>query len=121
MRYPVTEVNALASRLPPGSSLFAAPTSLDSEIWPYFFPAPVNPRTPRESYGRSMSLMPRPDGSGLIAEVLHVKLDYKIEHIHKLGWLSSPIPDHPMRELRNSHLKALRRETGVNHFGTLIP
>ena len=121
MRYPVTDVNVLAGELPSGSSLFAAPTSLDSEIWPYFFPAPVNPHTPRESYGRSMSLTPQPDGSGLIAEVLHVKLNYKMEHIYKLGWLSSPIPNCPMRELRNSHLMALRRETGMNDFGTLIP
>ena len=53
--------------------------------------------------------------------MLHVKLDYRMEHIYKLGWLSSPIPQHPMRELRNSHLQALRQESGMSNFGTLIP
>lgn len=97
------------------SHSFTAPTVLDSGPWPYFFPAP------RElPYGRAMPLHPVDDESQLLAEMLHVRLTYRREHIVKLGEVRRPVGDPDIRELRNRHLLALQAAAGRD-FGEDMP
>lgn len=123
MHYSVAEIEAAFLRMhaPDVLGAFAVPTVLDGAIWEYFFPAPMNPHGAHESYGRSMPLEPTEDTGQLVAELLHVKLDYQPKHLYKVGVLNTPIPDHAVRVLRNAHLDALRVETELDTFGEYIP
>ncbi len=124
MKYSSAEVMAafrsmskLGARAP-----FAIPTVLDSRIWEYFFPAPIDPnRSHGESYGRAMPLEPAAEEGELLAELLHVKLDYKPGHIQKLFRMDTDIPTFTVRELRNTHLDVLRMESERYDFGESIP
>lgn len=98
------------------SHSFTAPTVLDSGPWPYFFPAPRN-----LPYGRAMPLKPVDDESQLLAEMLHVRLTYRREHIVRLGEIRRPLGDPDIRELRNRHLFALQVAAGRDDFGEDIP
>ena len=122
MHYSVGDVMQAFQRMPDAAGAFAIPTVLDSAIWPYFFPAPIDPLLgENESYGRAMPLEPAADTGQLVAELLHVKMDYRPEHLHKLGILNTAIPNHTVRTLRNAHLEVLRMETELYSFGAEIP
>jgi hypothetical protein len=98
------------------SHSFAAPTVLDTGPWPYFFPAP------RESpYGRTMPLHPVDDESQLLAEMLHVRLTYRREHVVRLGEIRRPTGTLDIKELRNRHLFAVQVATGRDDFGAEMP
>ncbi|HEY1931607.1 MAG TPA: hypothetical protein VGG99_06335 [Acetobacteraceae bacterium] len=98
------------------SHSFTAPTVLDSGPWPYFFPAP------RElPYGRVMPLNPVDDESQLLAEMLHVRLTYRREHIVRLGEILRPLGTPDIKELRNRHLFALQVAALRDDFGEDIP
>ncbi|MBF0285824.1 MAG: hypothetical protein HQL51_15350 [Magnetococcales bacterium] len=121
MRYPASDVLKAAQSMGRAiASPFASPTVLDQEMWEYFFPAPTDPRSPT-SYGRAMALEPVRDTGRLLAEMLHVKINYQPNHLFKLGRLTGPIPPHPLPALRNAHLDALRIETEREDFGEMIP
>lgn len=118
LRYRVKEVLAAGSDQDGAS--FAVPTVLDGELNTHFFPAP------REVlYGRSLDLNPDPECERLVAEVLHRRIEYRPEHILKVGKITSPLPPFQtgtaFARLRNGHRFCLRYESGREDFGENIP
>jgi len=94
---------------------FARPTALDGGLNPYFFPAPGN-----LPCGRTLDLA----GGGedrLAAEILHRRVDYKLEWLRRLGVISTPIPKISLKRRRNDHLTVLRGACGRADFGQAIP
>ncbi len=115
MEYSVAEVNAVAGGFP-AACPFTAPTVLDSVPWPYFFPAPTG-----LSCGRTMALYEVADDKELLAEILHFRIPYKVEHIARLDEIRSPPRPYELRTLRNHHLLAVRIASGDDRFGEDIP
>lgn len=121
MRYTVGDV-LNAAKAQGIKTPFAIPTVLDQPINEYFFPAPLTPfQGERKTFGRTMSLQPSGDDTPLMAELLHVKLDYEPKHMIKTGQILQLRPTHPIWQLRNSHLAALRQKTREHHYGKEIP
>ncbi len=110
MMYQVKDVAAPVG----ASTAFTAPTVFDFRPSPYFFPAPRNC-----PYGRVMSLIS--DDDDLLAEMLHVRIAYRPEHIAKLGYIARPSAGHDLKELRNHHRLALQVATSREDFGEDIP
>jgi len=115
MIYPMRDVVA-ALEDPTTACAFTVPTVLDSEPWPYFFPAPA-----RLPYGRAMPLAPVEDENLLVAEILHCRLRYRRDHLSKIGQIVTPSGDLDIRALRNHHLMALRLAADDETFGEEIP
>jgi hypothetical protein len=117
MMYRASEVRRLCRGRAGLTSLFTRPTALDQKPYEYFYPAPA-----RMNGGRCMQLrvLPKADG-GLISELLHPKIPYRIEHIFKIGEITTAAPDESLRSLRNHHLDLLRDGSGDAHFGAVIP
>jgi hypothetical protein len=119
MRYRVSMVLQDLNR-PTEEGAFAIPTVLDSEFNAHFFPAPQ-----QAPYGRTLDLEPDPECERLVSEILHRRLDYRPEHIYKLGEVTLPIPAYnsgvDFARLRNGHLFCLCYESGINDFGAEIP
>ena len=113
MRYSLEEVfSAKASRRLPVAC--ALPTVLDGGMHEFFFPVPrENP------YGATLHLSPdRADT--LTAEIVHCRIDYRREHLWRLGRITRPHPlrgDGKLREARDLHLLALQVECGRADFG----
>jgi hypothetical protein len=112
MEYTVREVKAEAGGV---ACMFTAPTALDTEPWPYFFPAPQN-----VPYGRAMALTPIGDEKQLLAEMLHTRITYRPHHIVRLGLINHPYKVHDLKDLRNTHLLAVRIASGREDFGEEI-
>ena len=53
----------------------------------------------------------------LISEILHRRLDYKINHIKKFQLVDTPPPNVHLVNRRNEHLNCLRRESGQPDYG----
>jgi hypothetical protein len=115
MEYSVAEVRTAATAFAV-SSAFTAPTVLDSDPWPYFFPAP-----PELCYGRTMALYKVADDKDLLAEFLHFRIVYKREHLSRLDEIRMPPNAFDLRELRNHHLLALQLASGREDYGEEIP
>jgi hypothetical protein len=115
MIYPMRDVVA-ALKDPTTACAFTVPTVLDSEPWPYFFPAPAG-----LPYGRAMPLAPIDDENLLLAEILHCRLRYRRDHLSKIGQIVTPLVDPDIRALRNHHLMALRLAADDETFGEEIP
>jgi hypothetical protein len=98
-------------------AMFAAPTVLDGDMNPYFYPAPRPPPGLGGSCGRTVHL---DNTAPLVAELLTSRIDYRLEHIHAVTLLSEPLPAsaEPARlaALRNGHLGRLRAELGCPDF-----
>jgi hypothetical protein len=115
MQYTVRDVTIEAGRLGLPHA-FTAPTVLDTGPWPWFFPAP------RElDYGRAMPLVPYGDDNALLAEMLHIRLTYRRDHIVKLGEIRRRTGAPDLKELRNHHLVALQLAADRYDFGEEIP
>jgi hypothetical protein len=115
MEYSVAEVRA-APTASAVSSVFTAPTALDSSPWPFFFPAPVD-----LSCGRTMALYEVKDDKELLAEILHFRIAYKRQHVVRLDEIRSPPNTFDLRRLRNHHLFALHVAAGRDDYGEEIP
>lgn len=119
VRYRVEEVLAAIGE-EEGDRAFAVPTVLDGELNSHFFPAPRG-----IGYGRTLDLRPDEECERLVAEVLHRRIDYTPDHLHKVGWISTPIPPYSrgtaFARLRNGHLFCLRYESDREDFGEEIP
>jgi hypothetical protein len=68
-----------------------------------------------------MSLAPIGSEADLLAEMLHVRLTYRREHLIKVGAITRPPPPHDLKELRNHHLLALQVASDREDFGEEIP
>lgn len=115
MMYTVQEIiDQLAPR--DRSRIVAVPTVLDSDENPHFFPAPL-----ATAFGRTVDLGHDRQCERLVSEILHRRLRYEPRHVHKLGEISRPIPDHPIRELRNTHRICVSLEADLpDEFGAEI-
>ena len=117
MVYRASEVRRLCRGRTGLDNLFTRPTVLDQKPHEYFYPAPAD-----MNGGRCMqlALSSHPDG-GLIFELLHPKIPYRIEHLFKLGEITTAAPSESLRLLRNRHLQLLRNSSGDVHFGAVVP
>ena len=112
MRYPLADVYSAQERqkLP---SACALPTVLDGGMHQFFFPVPRE-----HPYGATVHLQPgRADT--LTAEIVHCRIDYRREHLYRLGTIMRPyrLDDSQLREARDLHLLALQEACGREDFG----
>lgn len=113
MRYSLEEV--FSARESQGLPVECAlPTVLDGGMHEFFFPVPrENP------YGATLHLSPG-QADTLTAEIVHCRIDYKREHLWRLGRITRPHPlrgDDKLREARDLHLLALQVECERDDFG----
>ena len=116
MRYPLADVYSAQQSQPQPSSACALPTVLDGGMHPFFF------LVPREHpYGATVHLLPdRADT--LTAEIVHCRIDYRREHLYRLGTITRPhrLDDSRLHEIRDLHLLALQVACGRGDFGELF-
>ena len=95
----------------------AVPTVLDGGMHEFFFPAPLE-----HPYGATVHLSPD-QTSDLTAEILHCRIDYKREHLWKLGRITRVRVQLTAAQLRNArdlHLRELREKCQRTDFGELF-
>ena len=115
MRYSLSEVFSAGT----GRGLPAAcalPTVLDGGMHEFSFPVPRE-----HPYGATVHLQPdRADT--LTAEVVHCRIDYKREHLFRLGEITRPCLVHgeELRDARDLHLLALQEACDRADFGELF-
>ena len=112
MRYPLADVYS-AQAQQQLSSACALPTVLDGGMHQFFFPVPRE-----HPYGATVHLQPgRADT--LTAEIVHCRIDYRREHLYRLGTIMRPhrLDDSQLREARDLHLLALQEACDRNDFG----
>ena len=113
--YTVNEVMKQARKLQAAMPL-AVPTVLDGDLYEWFFPSPAG-----LPYGRTLQLDGDPECSRKIAEVLSLRIPYKPDHIHAIGFIRNAEAmafDDPLA-VRREHLECLRRDPqGRKDFGT---
>jgi hypothetical protein len=114
MEYTVAEIQDSVSSSSEACA-FAAPTVLDSEPWPYFFPAPRD-----LPCGRTMSLVAVGHERELLSEMLHVRMIYQRNHLVRVAELPDPLPTFELRTLRNTHLLTLQAAAERGDFGEEI-
>ena len=118
MRYTVAEVLAAD----PGNGYAAIPTVLDGDLSPYFFPSPIpDPKTgDNPYYGHTVNLTPVGDENDyeIGCELLHPRIDYLPEHIHRVGVIARPVTM-PLERARRFHLPWVRLASGRADFGTV--
>lgn len=115
MRYSIADVVSAQEtlRIPAACAL---PTVLDGGMHEFFF------SVPREHpYGATVHLLPgRADT--LTAEIVHCRIDYQPNHLYRVGTITRPhqLTNDYVREARDLHLLALRRECGRDDFGETL-
>ena len=112
MRYSLADVYSAQARQQL-SSACALPTVLDGGMHRFFFPVPRE-----HPYGATVHLLPgRADT--LTAEIVHCRIDYRREHLYRLGTITRPhgLDDGQLREARDLHLLALQEACGRQDFG----
>jgi hypothetical protein len=118
MIYTVSDVlKPLAATPDQKSYAFCAPTVIDSRFNEYFFPSPRPKAAIDISYGRTVDLASVVPERKLVCEMLHRPFRYRQEHIARIGWIRSGLPNNEIWDLRNAHLRRLRGETGRDSFG----
>ena len=112
MRYSLEEVLSTSARrhLPVACAL---PTVLDGGMHEFFFPVPRE-----HSYGATLHLSPG-RAEILTAEIVHCRIDYKREHLWRLGSITRPhqLRGKELRDARDLHLLALQVECDREDFG----
>lgn len=114
MRYPAKLVLDKAKKDNRVAAGFALPTALDGDLNPYYFPAPTG-----RPYGATLNLAATFDDR-LTAEILNLRIDYKPEHVWKVGYIRRPLSFGPLRKRRDQHLQLLRSKTQSSDFGRLM-
>ena len=114
MRYPAKLVHDKAKKDRRVAAGFALPTVLDGDLNPFYFPAPAG-----HPYGATLNLSAS-WSDRLTAEILNLRIDYRPEHIYKVGYIRRPVAFGGLRKRRNQHLHLLRTETGKADFGRLM-
>ena len=113
MRYSLADVYSAQASQQQRSIACALPTVLDGGMHPFFFPVPRE-----HPYGATVHLLPgRADT--LTAEIVHCRIDYRREHLYRLGTVTRPhgLNDGQLREARDLHLLALQEACGREDFG----
>ena len=115
MRYSLADVvSAQETRQIPAAC--ALPTVLDGGMHEFFFPVPRE-----QPYGATVHLLPG-RANTLTAEIVHCRIDYQPNHLHRVGTITRPhqLTNDHVREARDLHLLALRRECGRDDFGETL-
>jgi hypothetical protein len=112
MRYSLAEVLAAraARKIPVACAL---PTVLDGGMHESFFPVPRE-----HPFGATLHL-DAAQADTLTAEIIHCRIDYRREHLWKLGVIERPhgVRDGRLREARDLHLLALQEGCTRTDFG----
>lgn len=117
LRYTVGDVLKAAGKAGvPADRAIAFPTIFEAGLSAYFFPAPK-----QAPYGRTLDLHPDYNCERAISEVVHLPMDYRLEHLVKIGRIGTPLPSYPLREVRNVHLTCLQATLGRDDFGEEMP
>jgi hypothetical protein len=111
MEYPVSQVFKQYSKANI-TAHFAIPSAFDTSQNAQFFPTCTELK-----FGCPMSLKPVVSDEDLIAEVVHPKVQYKPSNLKRVGFIKARPPSHPISEVRNLHLLALRIASGRSNFG----
>ena len=112
MRYSLEEVfSAQQARTLPAAC--ALPTVLDGGMHEFFFPVPRE-----HPFGATVHLQPD-QADTLTAEIIHCRIDYKREHLWRLGRITRPCRLHgnELRNARDMHLLALQVTCVRENFG----
>ena len=107
MEYTVGEVMKQAAVDRP----FALPTVLESRGSEYFYPAPAG-----AGYGYTVDLMDTAPSSP-VREFLHIRLDYRPEHLVRVVQVTGPAMDVDLATVRDGHLLAMRAKCGRPDYG----
>ena len=115
MRYPLADVYSAQAQQQP-SSACALPTVLDGGMHQFFFPVPRE-----HPYGATVHLLPD-RAFTLTAEIVHCRIDYRREHLSRLGTITRPhrLGDSQLREARDLHLLALQDACSRDDFGEMF-
>ncbi len=92
---------------------FAFPTVLEAPGSPHYFPAPTG-----SAGGFTIDLSETDRSRASIRELLHIRLNYRLEHLVRVGQLVGPLPELKLSAARDAHLDKLRRQSGRADFGT---
>lgn len=116
MRYTVREVLAVAETKSDAVNPICVPTLLDAQFSRLFVPAPAE-----LPYGRTLDLSHDENCERKIAEVLHLRLEYRPEHLFKVGIVTKgleKLTSMGLATLRDGHVFCLQYDSGRNDFGT---
>ena len=91
----------------------AVPTVLDGGMDQFFFPVPR-----QHPYGAAVHLAPDQSDT-LTAEIVHCRINYKRDHLWRLGWITRPhhVAKDLLPEARDRHLLALQLACDRPDFG----
>lgn len=111
MLYPLAYV--LDWETPAGRAVCSLPTVLDNGMHEFLFPVPREHR-----YGATLHLEPHYSDT-LTSEVLHRRVDYRAEHVLRLGWIGRghELAGAALVEARDLHLMALQIACTREDFG----
>jgi hypothetical protein len=108
LRYQVGEVLAAVG----ADNAFAVPTVLDGDLNPFFCPSPS-----KERFGLVVDLgSDSASARRLSKEILHQKIDWKPEHLYRVGLINER-PSKSCTESRRFHLDCLQND--FKHFKEL--
>ncbi len=115
MRYPVKDVLDSVATLADVVHPVCMPTVLDTQFSQCFVPAP------RElPYGRTLDLADDADCMRKIAEILHPRLEYRPEHVFKIGVITTGLDTLDklgLTALRANHFTCLQLDSERYDFG----
>lgn len=114
MRYPLSYV--LGRDTPSGHAACSLPTVLDDGMHEFFFPVPKE-----HPYGATLHLDPNLADT-LTSEILHRRINYRAEHILRLGRIGQghQLEGESLAEARDLHLVALQSACERDDFGELF-
>jgi|GEM_PF-5036024 len=106
-----------------GRPVFAAPTVLDQPFSAIFFPGPLGDSTiAAVQTGHAVSLEPSTDCTHLAAELVHARIDYRLEDWVKVGVLvGRPVDDARIPDLRKKHLQCVQSRSKRPDYGATLP
>ena len=111
-RYSVNDV--LDAYSVTGQTMFAVPTAIDHPMANVYFAAPRG-----ADWGHAVGLAPQDDCGHLVAELIHVRIDYRADHWVAVDTLSRRcLPPTEVDSLRSAHLRCIRRMPGLAAYGT---
>ena len=86
-RYSVNDVLNEPSYSVTGQTMFAVPTAIDHPMANVYFAAPRG-----ADWGHAVGLAPQDDCGHLVAELIHVRIDYRADHWVAVDTLSKSLP-----------------------------
>ena len=110
VRYTVDEVRRRVNH----ALAFAAPTVLDAELDPAFFPSPVPAPGTAPNAGRIVDVSP--GAPTLPRELVHPPIPFTVDHIRAVGIVTGGGASATLSGCRRAHLDAVRRATGRPNF-----